>query len=264
MLVLAPMARADWIEGQPYKWLQRPDLTLMGYDIRIDQNGGPRRVADDWSCTQVGPVTDVHIWGSWLNDLQAPPGINFFNVRFWTDDPAGLGGSDPGNQYSKPDSMVWEGMIARGDLYDPAIHQGQFVGRLQYTVPEEKFLDPVTGIQGWDHQVWQYNMYIDPADAWIQQGTKTDPITYWLEVQAFTANTFDQFGWKTRDLADGHFADDAVYWVPQVIQPGYWLPLEYPTGGSMDMSFVITPEPATMCLLGLGAVGMFIRRRGRK
>src|SRR5205085_7160156 len=29
-------------------------------------------LADDFICTNTGPVTDIHIWGSWLNDLVDP------------------------------------------------------------------------------------------------------------------------------------------------------------------------------------------------
>jgi hypothetical protein len=36
------------------------------------------------------------------------------------------------------------------------------------------------------------------------------------------------------------------------------------TGESIDMAFVITPEPATLCLMGAGLAGLVARRIRRK
>jgi len=256
-IVLPQAAQADWDPGMPAKYFQLPDLTPSGIDIRDDQNAGLRRIADDFPCKETGPVTDVHIWGSWLDDLNG--GINYFTLRFWSNNPQGPGG------FSVPAALLWE-----GDIVGPAGTQttntkGRFTERLYKTVEYEHFWDPVTGVWGKDTQVLQYNMNIDPALAFVQQGTPTSSQTYWLEVQAFTSSTEGQFGWKTRDPQDGHYMDDAVYWVqPAVGGPGNWNPLEYQTGGSIDMAFVITPEPATMALLGLGIAGLVARRRSKK
>jgi hypothetical protein len=58
-----------------------------------------------------------------------------------------------------------------------------------------------------------------------------------------------------------HWNDDAV-WADS--GQGPWNELRYPyghpfEGESIDLAFAITPEPATIVLLGLG--GVFIRRR---
>ena len=109
-----------------------------------------------------------------------------------------------------------------------------------------------------DHrQVWQYNFDF-PDNPFYQQGTQTDPIVYWLEVQAFVT-TGEYFGWKT---SISHWNDDAVYdddgdWEE------LWYPGDYPfDGDSIDLAFVITTEPATLGLLVLG--GMALLRRHRK
>ena len=67
------------------------------------------------------------------------------------------------------------------------------------------------------------------------------------------------WGWKTsRD----NFEDDAVYYGMLPTQVWTWLPLEDPdTGETLDMAFVITPEPATLGLLLLGGLAMLRRRQ---
>ena len=51
------------------KWIQPPDLSTNGIDIRMDRSDGfPRLLADDFLCTTTGPITGVQFWGSWNND----------------------------------------------------------------------------------------------------------------------------------------------------------------------------------------------------
>ena len=60
-LLVALPAWADWDEGDDYKmhYPQMPDPT--GWDIcLVDQ-----WVADDFTCTESGPITDIHFWISW-------------------------------------------------------------------------------------------------------------------------------------------------------------------------------------------------------
>src|SRR5215471_19660971 len=72
----ANQSRADWNPGDPAKWVQNPDPT--GFDVnatfRPATTGGGgqfpfvKLLADDWKCTSQDPITDIHIWGSWLNN----------------------------------------------------------------------------------------------------------------------------------------------------------------------------------------------------
>ena len=67
-------ARADWDPGDPYKmhFPQLPDPN--GWDVQAEYP----YLADDWLCTQSGPVNEIHFWCSWKEDL--PADINSIEV----------------------------------------------------------------------------------------------------------------------------------------------------------------------------------------
>ena len=250
---ITPVTFGDWNEGEPYKWLQRPDLNPTGLDICVDDTGvdGQRTIGDDFECNSPDPITGVHLWGSWRGDVKGQ--INSIHLSFYTDIP------DPDPQdpatYSQPGELLWE------RWYDDA----QFTERLYFTMPEdlyEGWWDPRAGaawIPNGDTQVWQYNIDLKD-DPFIQEGTPDQPIIYWLVVEVKVDPSIDNasFGWKTRDREDGHFMDDAVWFTPTVIP---WHELRYPAGDptsiipphpynpdSIDMAFVLTtddtpPEP---------------------
>ena len=235
----------DWRPGDEYKWVQMPDISETGMDIRCDRNDMiPRVLADDFKCIEYGPITDVHFWGSWLNDLKGD--IEQIHLSLHQDIPAGEGGT-----YSRPaDPAVWE-----QDFFP-----GQFSEKLYKTLPTgqcEWWWDPYTNtlMPNGDTQVWQYDIPITQFP-FIQSGTPNEPVIYWLDVivilkQVEQGQPQPQFGWKTRDwrttnFGGGHFMDDAVWGWPGGITP--WQELRYPAShpeapNSLDMSFVITgPE----------------------
>jgi hypothetical protein len=125
----------------------------------------------------------------------------------------------------------------------------------------EAFYDPnINQIIGTDTQVYQYNMFVDPAKAFVQQIGNI----YWLDVTAYTTNGL--FGWKT---SIQHFNDDAVFDdLPQV--PPNWRDMHYPPehqyqGQSIDMAFALTtiPEPSAILLVAFGGVSLLALRRRR-
>ena len=65
------------------KYVQLPNL--QGLDV---WDSGPTVLADDFVCTATGPITDIHIWGSWLNDDVATNSTTFTLAIY--DERAGL------------------------------------------------------------------------------------------------------------------------------------------------------------------------------
>ena len=237
------LAKADWQPGQPAKWVQMPDL-INGMNVLATD---PMLLADDFLCTQTGPITDIHVWGSWLDDqidLNAR-----FKLSIHSDVPA------TPTSHSYPGPELWSG------VFDAS----QYLVNPWATTPNEPFYDPANGIIGFDNIVWQYNFYIDEPLAFVQQGTTANPVVYWLDVQMLPAAAGGPlFGWKT---SDQHWNDDATWSeAPFGTQPQVWNELiDETTGTSLDMAFVITtvPEPGAAVLLGLGAAVLLITRRRR-
>jgi len=81
---------------------------------------------------------------------------------------------------------------------------------------------------------------------------------YWLDISVDLVGEAElgQLGWKT---SQDHFNDDAVYW--DMINQD-WAELRDPISDeSLDMAFVITPEPTTLALLALGGLAVLRKRR---
>jgi len=234
VLLSASFALADWNEGEPCKmhYPQLPDPN--GIDVNFMD---PKVLADDFLCTQSGPITDVHFWFSSKQDEDFQ--IDQIHVSIHSDDRSG--------PFSKPGNLLWE--------YDflPFQFSVRWYGEGQqgWYDPNEQIYTPN------DHvNIWQCNIVNIPEPFYQQQGT-----IYWLDLSLKATNLSEpgapaHLGWKTSKSE--HFEDDAVwgdYPCPD------WQELKHPeTGESLDLAFVITPEPTTIGLLLFGLAGL-IRRR---
>ena len=224
------------------KWCQLPDLTPHGIDIRVDNSDGKRRaLADDFECRSTSRLVHIRFWGSWNDDHKGT--IKRIHVRIHPDDPVGPGGSDKKNKFSVPaPEILWEKDFFAGGFKEALYHVVHIGG--------EWWWDPATGkyLPGGDTQVWQIDLDIDPAEAFLQEGTPTKPQIYWLAIEVDASD--GEFGWKTRRWPE-HFMDDAV-WDVGLLLPRTWDELRYPPGhryadhekNSVDLSFCLWFAPA--------------------
>jgi len=223
------------------KYIQKPDISPTGIDVDatypIRTGREPQLLADDFPCTTSGPLTDIHIWGSWNNDYlpEGSPMNVTFTLSIHDDIPA----SQSPTGYSMPGELRWMRRFQPGDFT---------VEQIPSDVPEGYYNPCINLYEPYNHQmVWKYSFYIDPAEAFYQKGSPDNRVVYWLDVQAQPAvggAASAQFGWKTSLV---HWNDDAVWAVGYEPYNGLWNELRYPPEHpygkqSIDLAFEITTE----------------------
>ena len=238
-VAFAAPASADWFPGEPHKmhFPQLPDPT--GWDV----NGTmPMLLADDWQCSETGPVDDIHIWGSWMHGI--PGNINEVRVGIHEDIPAISG--DP-TSYSQPGNILWAQSFTPSDItvLDP------------YGTGVQGWYDPASGVAQYpDHDIFHQFNIENIANPFVQNVGEI----YWLSVSVAVdgAPAQTNWGWKT---SQDHFMGNAVWSAPGT----GWNELYDPNSSPpvpLDLAFVITPEPGSLALLLLGGVALARRRRG--
>src|SRR5580765_6097381 len=154
-------------ETNVLKYVQLPQID-GGFDL---WDTGPWAMADDFVCTNTGPITDIHLWGAWLNDMVD------FNTTFWLaiyDDVPATNGpvfipSRPGT------NLIWQ------QYFGP----GQYA-QSQVAVGLGNFIDPGgPAPMGNDSKVFYFCFY--PTNPPVQTGTVAQPKMYWLAAYAQTS-----------------------------------------------------------------------------
>ena len=136
-----------------------------------------------------------------------------------------------------PGEVEWWRVFQPGEFTARVWADGLMEG---FMYPPEQYWGP-----GADTVCWQYNFRMPEAEAFIQQGTETDPVVYWLDVQAIVSDPEAWFGWKT---SPEHWNDKAVFTMGTEPYSGPWQELFYPPGHEwfmqpIDLAFVIQGAP---------------------
>lgn len=224
---------ADWNPGDPHKmhYPQLPDPTGWDVDVTTDF------IFDDWMCGGSGPVSDIHFWASSKNDMGGL--LERIIVEIWSDVPVG----DPSNQlpYSHPGGKLWDYTFFPPDWTVRGPDSGGVQG---WYSPEEGSFMPNNHLN-----YYQFNFQNIVNPFYQDEGT-----VYWLGIHMVPLSAQDApWGWKT---SLDHWNDDATYYL------GGWNELMDPLNFmSLDMAFVITPEPATFAFLFMGGA-LLLKRRG--
>jgi len=214
-------AAADWdpADGHKMHWAQTPDLTNTGMDVDLAWVS----LADDWKCLESGLVTDIHFWGSWVDDevpVNGNPGT--LQLTIHSDVPA-----TQQVEWSMPGTILWT----------KTFQSGQYIVRERLNNNLQDWFDPATQLYLKDNhkRVFQYNFKINQDEAFSQ----IKNTIYWLEIKWIFSQE-GTFGWKTTSI-NLRWNDDAVYSDPTI----GWVPMHYPQGHeyqgtTLDLAFVIT------------------------
>jgi hypothetical protein len=218
---------ADWEPGDGHKmhWPQLPNP--FGWDVDatyVDQIWPQNVLADDWMCTETGPVEDIHFWGSWSSDIVGT--ISAFAIAIHADIPANQ--SQTG--YSMPGETLWDRMFDYGEWVEAGPWEGP-----------QGWYDPAEGaIMPENHFLyWQYNIE-NITDPFIQEnGT-----IYWLAISAIVIPQPEpqpRWGWKTC-LPEHRWNDDACWTSWDELN---WIEMYEPfSAASLNLAFVITGGPS--------------------
>ena len=208
-----------WTRGDPHKmhWPQLPDLGFTGIDVSLAK----ATLADDFQCTATGPIRDIHLWGSFRDDILPKEGLDSMTLELsiYSDVPATK------TTWSRPGELLWTATFKPHEYTVRRVHNG----------PEDWY-DPASGEYRINNHrnAFQFDFYI--KDPYTQEKGKV----YWLAVRHLEADGSYTFGWKTTSRRF-RWNDDAVYGVPGAD----WIAMEYPKGHkyapeTLDLAFVIT------------------------
>ena len=245
------------IVDHPTKWIQEPDLSWDG-SFNIQSQWNPDNTvpgagynpgvikADDWICNGL-PITDIHWWGSYINNDQMA--VTGFWINVYDNDQSGDLGSIEDDQ---PGTLLLSWFVPFADANEAYFNEN--LALTTKPAPDDY------------EDVYQYSWDL-PEDGWYYQ---EEDKKYWLSIVAVTPGVFGSapmWGWHPGLEPVGLATTNAVtgnVLSGSPVGEGYsdqWAHMEY------NMAFVLTtiPEPQTYALMGFGVLGLLaLRRRKRK
>lgn len=247
LMLSAVPAVADWDVGDAYKmhFPQLPDPN--GWDVAYSQV----MLADDWRCSETGPVSDIHFWISFRqwSEEKVPQSMDLAQVQLqiWSNIP------DAGNGYSTPEKILWD------RTFGPDEYSIRYAG-----FGEQGWCDLISGTEELNDHSSYFQINIDKI---VEPFVQEEGTVYWLAANVLGVEGTNQPGWKTADVdrypepyIGQPYEDTAVFFY------GEWYQVEI-EGRPRDFAFVITtiPEPSSLVLLGMAGMGaiLFFRRKRR-
>jgi hypothetical protein len=214
-------AQTECVETNGVKYVQNPNL-----DGGLDVWNEPYVLADDFVCTNSGPISDIHLWGSWLKNA-----VDLGAITFWLGVYDDVPVSATNTGFSHPGNLLWQQWFA------PGAYAENF-----YATAAESFLDPgPPAIVGTDNAAYYYCFY--PTNPLIQLGSTSAPKIYWLAAYAqLPGGATNEFGWKTTQAVQNDISVHAPWpGLPPTGNPG-WTPTLLPSGGPVDLAFKLTTQ----------------------
>ncbi len=216
------------VDLQPdFKWVQYPDLGETGLDVNATST---YILADDFLCGEPGIITNIRVWGSWLDDTVQLRNITL-SIR--EDIPA----SQSPTGYSMPGELLWTRRFDAGSFGITTDATGLHAGWLN--PPSDYSADRT-------HTCYQYSFDIPPERAFFQEGTALLPKVYWLSVQAVPLESGPKYGWKTTAAT---WNDAAVWGVGMEPFNGSWTPLSVMGMAGprpLHLAFAVQSEPVSL------------------
>ncbi len=224
-----PLKTCEWVNGDSHKmhWAQLPDKQRTGMDVSTYWTS----LADDFRCTQSGPINEIHFWGSFQNDQLPPFSVDSlaFVINIYANKAA-----DTQTPWARPGELLWTKEIKpySYDFHDVSgtIKRGWYDPTTKVYLPEN------------DKRLFQYDICFEDSDKPFVQKQGT---TYWMEIQQKHEDDAPYaFGWETTEQRL-QYAGKAVWHHPVF----GWLSMAYPdeheyAGKPLDLAFVITGPDA--------------------
>ncbi len=227
LYVRPPLETCTWDTSDPHAmhWPQLPDTQTTGIDVSLFWSS----LADDFHASQSGPLTEIHFWASFQDDVLPTGSVDSmrFEINVYSNKPA-----DVAIPWSRPDKLLWTRDILP---YSYDFHE------ISNRIPEGWY-EPNTALyeRGNHERAWQYDICLEEDDDLFVMTLGT---TYWIEIKEVRReDTKSALGWKTTK-SPLQFGGNAVWLDPQ----RGWVPMVYPETHEsyrkpMDLAFVIVGD----------------------